>query len=95
MLYPSVINPVSSDLSIVYGSSDNLAAATTNPPAFWDMWIKRVTVIGTFMLVIKATRCIYTLEDNACFIAKDLTVEGDHLLGKTVGVIEIGKAKSV
>jgi hypothetical protein len=69
-----------------------LVAAAGVPPRWNDSWIRHIPFIGKFILSgINAGRYGTTLEQNADFIASDLSSAQSEWVGQAVGVIDGSK----
>ncbi|KAK5115313.1 hypothetical protein LTR62_001513 [Meristemomyces frigidus] len=94
MLCPMTMNPESSDLSVPTKlSQGRLTASATVPPMWKRFWFSSLPLVGSFLAVaMNAGRySVTTLEQNADLIATDLETRHSQFVGKTVGVISVGK----
>jgi hypothetical protein len=69
-----------------------LTASATSPPLWQDSWLRHVPLLGKPLLAVMNTlRYNTTLEQNADFIASDLTDRESRWIGVPVGVIDATK----
>lgn len=71
---------------------NRLTANATSPPLWQDSWVKHIPFLGKMILAgMNAPRYETTLEQNADFIASDLTDRESRWIGVPVGVIDAMK----
>jgi len=80
-------------VSLPANSAQNKLVASANSPPLWqDSWIKHIPFLGKVILAgMNAPRYNTTLEQNADFIASDLTDRESRWIGVPVGVIDAKK----
>ncbi|KAJ8103330.1 hypothetical protein POJ06DRAFT_247259 [Lipomyces tetrasporus] len=87
ILCPSVMNPRSSELVVPVKGTQKLIMSATVPPHWKDSWMRRIPLVGPFIVLAKNVSQYSTdLEDNAEVIANDLEHGDDEWVGKKVGV---------
>jgi hypothetical protein len=93
MLCPNWMIPESPNVSLPgTAPKDGLVASAGTPPQWQDSWMKHIPLIGkTIVSGMNASRYKTTLEQNAEFIACDLSNEHSEWKGQAVGVITRSK----
>ncbi|KAK9320212.1 hypothetical protein V1517DRAFT_375825 [Lipomyces orientalis] len=87
ILCPSVMNPRSSEFVVPVKGTKKLIMSATIPPHWKDSWMRRIPLVGPFLVLGKNVSQYTTdLEDNAEVIANDLENGDDEWVGKKVGV---------
>lgn len=89
MLCPQVMTPESPKVSLPGTSpKEELIASAGTPPRWKDSWMKHIPFIGKIIVIgINSSRYETTLEQNAEFIASDLSNADSEWKGQAVGVI--------
>jgi hypothetical protein len=89
MLCPNWMIPESPDVSLPgTAPKDALIASAGMPPQWQNSWMRHIPLIGkTIVSGMNASRYKTTLEQNAEFIASDLSNENSEWKGQAVGVI--------
>jgi hypothetical protein len=93
MLCPNWMIPESPDVSLPgTAPKDALIASAGMPPQWQNSWMRHIPLIGkTIVSGMNASRYKTTLEQNAEFIASDLSNENSEWKGQAVGVITRSK----
>lgn len=93
MLCPQVMTPESPHVSLPGTSpKEKLIASAGTPPRWNDSWVRHIPFIGKIIVIgMNSSRYETTLEQNADFIARDLSDADSEWKGKAVGVISRSK----
>ena len=96
LICPSMMSPVSTNISLSDGSRNNPLIASADIPPDWRIsYLESIPFLGSvWSVLMNAPRYSTKLEDCADFIAADLEKPNPNFVGHRVGIYDTGKGQT-